>query len=64
MALTKEAIIEIQEAAKWNFHKQVRLQEEAKQQKEAIEKAIEAARATKTVKPVAEVDEVAPKKGK
>ena len=60
MSLTKEAIIEIQTSAKFNYFKQVRMQEEAAKQKQAIEEALEASR-----KPKAEVkEEVAPKKGK
>jgi len=59
MALTKEAIIEIQESAKWNHKKQVRLQEEAAKQKDAIEKAVQASRVKPEVKA-----EIAQKKSK
>jgi len=59
MALTKEAIIEIQASAKYNHQRQVRLAEENRKQAEAVEAALEAHRAKASVK-----EEVAPKKGK
>ena len=59
MALTKEAIIEIQTSAKYNHQRQVRLAEENRKQAEAVEAALEAHRAKASVK-----EEVAPKKGK
>ena len=59
MALTKEAIIEIQTSAKYNHQRQVRLAEENRKQAEAVEAALEAHRAKAGAK-----EEVAPKKGK
>ena len=57
MALTKQAIIEIQEAAKYNHLRNERLRKEDAESKVAIAKAVDASRA----KPKAEV---ADKKGK
>lgn len=59
MALTKEAIAEIQAAAKVNFHRVVREQEAREADKKAVEEAVKAAKTTKT-----EVKPVASKKGK
>lgn len=50
MPLSKKAIIEIQEAAKWNFKKRVREAEEKKAQEEAIKKAVEESNAPKPAK--------------
>lgn len=40
MPLTKEAIIEIQTAAEFNYKKNLRAQEEAKELKKAVEEAV------------------------
>lgn len=48
MPLSKSQIIEIQTAAKFNFHRQVRMAEEEKKLKAEVEKALEAAKPKKS----------------